>query len=439
MSQLAEALSLEQRMGELLRGLGLERVHVAAGYALDAVTFARAFPDRVASMTLVSPTRFSVEPFRAFEEHVLLIAGDRGPNATTVPALVQALPRARSVTLTDFADSAWADTVAERRGEVAAAMLDLLDSTPIPEVRLQPAEGEIAGVRYEVRGNGPPLLLIPLSLARSQWNPIRDELAERYTTIILGGAFLGFVPTLEARMRGGYQTVVRNVVEATQLEPGEQIVEVGCGSGAVARWLARFTSDSPITAVDVNDYLLREAVNLTREQGLADRITFMPGDAQALPLPDASFDVTVSFTVMEEVDAGRMLSEMLRVTRPGGRVGVVVRAIDLRPWFNLDLPEEVRRAAESVPGAGADLDGCADASLYRRFADAGLRDLVLGPQYGADTAERSPERLRLFTGRIAQGLAPEHAQHFRDAVKRATSAGTMVWAEPYHCAVGTRI
>ena len=61
----------------------------------------------------------------------------------------------------------------------------------------------------------------------------------------------------------------------------------------------------------------------------------------------------------------------------------------------------------------------------------------MGPQYGSDSAARSPDRLRLFTGRIAQGLEPEAAQQFRDAVKRATAEGTMVWAEPYHCAVGT--
>jgi SAM-dependent methyltransferase len=208
-----------------------------------------------------------------------------------------------------------------------------LTSVPgVPAVQLPQGEGEIAGITYRVRGSGPPLLLLPLSIARSQWDPILDTLADQYTTIVVGGAFLGMVPTLEHRIRGGYQGVVRNVVEAARPRAGETILEVGCGSGAVARWLARFTPDNnAITAVDVNGYLLREAANLTHQQGLSDRISYQAGDAESSPLPSDSFDVTVSFTVMEEVDADRMLAEIVRVTRPGGRVGVVVRATDLVP------------------------------------------------------------------------------------------------------------
>ena len=81
----------------------------------------------------------------------------------------------------------------------------------------------------------------------------------------------------------------------------------------------------------------REAASLARAEGLADRITFREDNAEALSLPDNSVDVSLSFTVMEEVDADRMLHEMVRVTKPGGRVGVVVRAADMELWTNLAL------------------------------------------------------------------------------------------------------
>src|SRR5438067_1668039 len=122
------------------------------------------------------------------------------------------------------------------------------------------------------------------------------------------------------------------------------------------RWLARFTDGThpnPITALDVNDYLLREAQSMTRADGLSGRISFEHGDAEGLPLPSDSVDITLSFTVMEEVDADRMLAEMVRVTRPGGRIGIVVRATDLRPWINVALRRDLKTAVEAAPGAGA--------------------------------------------------------------------------------------
>jgi SAM-dependent methyltransferase len=234
--------------------------------------------------------------------------------------------------------------------------------------------------------------------------------------------------------------VVRSVVEAANLQPGQSVVEVGCGSGAVIRWLASYTAAgaNPITALDVNDYLLREALAMTSAAGLDGQVSFGHGDAEELPLPSASVDVALSFTVMEEVDAERMLAEMIRVTRPGGRVGIVVRATDMRPWVNLALTPDVLAAVEAVPGAGAADLGCSDASLYRRFVDAGLQPIMMGPQLAPDRAEDSPERLRFFTGRIAQGLPPEESQEFRAAVHDAIANGTMLWAEPYHCAVAIK-
>src|SRR6266849_128500 len=146
------------------------------------------------------------------------------------------------------------------------------------------SDGEVAGISYRVRGSGPPSVLLPLTLARSQWDPLLPVLAEQYTTIVLGGAFVGIIPSLEARMQGGYRNVVRSVVEDANLQPGQSVLEVGCGSGAVIRWLASYTAGAnPITALDVNDYLLREATALTSSAGLADRVTFAHGDAEELP------------------------------------------------------------------------------------------------------------------------------------------------------------
>ncbi len=438
------ALQVEDRLAQVFQHLGISRAHVGGGYAADAVSLVRAAPESVVSMTLVCPFRLPPEPFRVFGERVLFIHGDRGPGAGSAQRIAAALPEAKVLTLPDYVDAAWSDALAERRAEIEPALLAFLTEASkgeaLESVQLPQGEGEVAGVSYQVRGSGPPLVLLPLSLARSQWDPLVPALAERYTTIVLSGAFLGIIPSLEARMQGAYRNVVRTVVDAADIAPGQRILEVGCGSGAVIRWLARHTAGAnQITALDVNDYLLREATALTSSAGLADRVTFAHGDAEELPLPSASVDVALSFTVMEEVDAERMLAEMIRVTRPGGRVGIVVRATDMRPWVNLSLRPDLLAAIESAPGAGAADLGCSDASLYRRFVDAGLRPIMMGPQIASDRAEDSPERLRFFVGRIAQGLPPEESQEFRNAVHDAIAAGTMIWAEPYHCALAVKL
>ncbi|HYY90292.1 MAG TPA: methyltransferase domain-containing protein, partial [Chloroflexota bacterium] len=378
-------LTLDQRLRQVLQQLGIHRAHFGAGYAGDAVTLVRCLAESVASLTLVCPFQMPAEPLRSLGSRVLICHGDRGPGAATSRRLLAALPEAQDFPLDDYADAAWADAIADRGANIGPVWLSFLESWTQP-ARLEPVslparEGEIAGIRYRVQGSGPPLVLLPLSLARSQWDPLVPALAETYTTIVLGGAFLGIIPSLEERMRGGYQRVVQSVVEAADVRAGERVLEVGCGSGAVVRWLARFTGGAnPITALDVNDYLLHEADALTTAAGLAETITFQKGDAEHLPLPSESIDVALSFTVMEEVDAERMLADMVRVTRPGGRIGIVVRATDMRPWINVPLRSDLMQAVESAAGVGVAELGCSDASLYRRFHEAGLRPLLVGPQ-----------------------------------------------------------
>jgi SAM-dependent methyltransferase len=439
----APAVPLEDRLARLFQHLDIRRAHIGGGYAADAISLVRAAPESIVSMTLVCPFRLPADPFRPLGARLLFFHGDRGPGAGSVPRVLADLPEARAITLMDYPDAAWSDAIAERRAEIEPALLaflgDLSQREALEPVQLAQGEDQIDGISYRVRGSGPPLVLLPLTLARSQWDPLVPALAEQYTTIVLGGAFLGIIPSLEARMQGGYRHVVRSLVEAAETQPGQSILEVGCGSGAVARWLARFTHGAnPIAAVDVNDYLLREADALTRSAGLSERITFGHGDAEALPMASDSVDVALSCTVMEEVDADRMLAEMVRVTRPGGRVGVVVRATDMRPWINISLRPDLLDAVMSVSGAGAADLGCSDASLYRRFQHAGLRPLVMGPQLARDRAEESPERLRFFVGRIAQALPADEAHEFRMAVRQSVENGSMLWAEPYHCAIATK-
>jgi SAM-dependent methyltransferase len=227
------------------------------------------------------------------------------------------------------------------------------------------------------------------------------------------------------------------MMDVVQLRPGEVVMEVGCGSGVLARYLARYTSQAnPIIAVDVNRYLLREAKTLAMQEGLADIISFQEGDAEALPFPDNHVDVALSFTVLEEGNADSMLAELVRVTKPGGRVAVTVRAIDIPLVVNVPLRPELKTKVQT-PRGFVGTQGCADGSLYRRLRRAGLMDVQMFPQFASsDQAETA--QAQFAHGAILGALTAEETQEWHAGMAQAVADGTYFIAQPFHCAVGTK-
>jgi SAM-dependent methyltransferase len=228
------------------------------------------------------------------------------------------------------------------------------------------------------------------------------------------------------------------MLEAIALRPGEVILDVGCGSGVLDRWLAQYTRHAhAITAVDINRYLLQEATALVQSAGLQDVITLQEGNAEALPFAADSFDVTLSLTVLEEGDADQMLRELVRVTKPGGRVAAMVRGDDCPALCPLPLRAEVQAKAARAVGAGVVERGCADASLYRRFQAAGLRQ-VQKFLHLAVYDDTQHVMAQFYQGRILSALTPDEAREWQTAVAQAETQGAFMLAVPHHCAIGTR-
>jgi 2-polyprenyl-3-methyl-5-hydroxy-6-metoxy-1,4-benzoquinol methylase len=87
----------------------------------------------------------------------------------------------------------------------------------------------------------------------------------------VGGAAVGPVTVLEERGRSGFMGHVRSLMEAVQKQPGGVVLDVGCGSGVVTRWVAQQTRGANrLMGVDINAYLLREATALARREGLRE-------------------------------------------------------------------------------------------------------------------------------------------------------------------------
>jgi precorrin-6B methylase 2 len=351
----AAARPIEAYLLDLLQHFGIERAHIAAGGPpplKDWYSLATLHPERVASLTLISPPVVDPGPLAGLASRMLVFAGDQGRLARGAAELTANLSSVSAHILRGYEWQPWSDVIADRGAEIGAAVLDFLDRHPLPTVRLSEPEGQVAGITYRIRGAGPPLFLMPLSLAPSQWDPLIATLSARYCTISLGGPLLGVVGILEERGLSNYLAMVKSLLDLVDIRPNEVVLEVGGGSGVVVREIARRTAGANrIIDVDISPYLLREAEALARQAGLADRISFQEGNAEAIPLADDSVDVALSFTVMEEGDADRMLSELVRVTRPGGRIAAMVRSLDMPWWINAALSPALRGKVDA-PGKG---------------------------------------------------------------------------------------
>jgi demethylmenaquinone methyltransferase/2-methoxy-6-polyprenyl-1,4-benzoquinol methylase len=105
---------------------------------------------------------------------------------------------------------------------------------------------------------------------------------------------------------------------------GQRLLDVAGGTGDIAfRFLDR-APGATATVLDMTESMLLEGQKRAEAANLADRLTWVVGDAMALPFPDASFDVyTISFGIRNVTRIEDALSEAFRVLKPGGRLMVL--------------------------------------------------------------------------------------------------------------------
>jgi ubiquinone/menaquinone biosynthesis C-methylase UbiE len=434
-------LTTGERLISLFSKLGIGRAHFAGRVpSLNGLPTLR--PEMVASLTLVCPSPFLPAALNGVNAEMLVIRGDQAPPTIFDDAEFTASHKVTERRLPKHQDLMWSDTISTHASEVGAAMAEFLarldHALELKPATIDSGEGEVGGIHYRALGSGPPLVLLPLGLAPSQWDPLLPGLVAEHTVILLGGSLLWPVSLLEARADSSYWNMVRDLLLEAGLNEAESVLEVGSGSGALIRRVAQMDGiRARMTGVEINQFLLREAASLAKSERVEDAIEFKEGDAQELPFPDANFDLTYSSTVMEEVDASRMLPEMVRVTRPGGRVAVVVRAVDRPQWVNLPLRPELLAKVEGLGGQGVAPNGCADASLYQRFSQAGLSDVRGYPRLV--TVHPSHPWGQNLEAATLSGLTPPEVAEWRAAISQAEREGDLPWiARAFHCAFGTK-
>lgn len=158
------------------------------------------------------------------------------------------------------------------------------------------------------------------------------------------------VARLEQRAEhAAFAAMLDAYVDRLPLGTARTVLDLGCGTGAAARAVARRPEfGGRITGVDLSPHLVAAGRRLAAEEGLSDRIAFRVGDSQALDEPDAAFDVVIAHTLLNHVpEPESVLAEAARVVRPGGTVAVFdTDAASLT--FGTADPDYGRRMEEAI-------------------------------------------------------------------------------------------
>jgi ubiquinone/menaquinone biosynthesis C-methylase UbiE len=166
--------------------------------------------------------------------------------------------------------------------------------------------------------------------------------------------------------------------------PGERWLDVGCGPGAVAMRAAR--AGAEVTGLDLAPGLIETARRRATDEGLS--IGYDIGDVEALPYGDASFDVVSSSVgAIFAPDHRAAASELARVTRPGGRLGLSA----WRPEQGIAAMMRIMAEFQPPPpeGAGNPFDWGSEEYVSGLLGDAFELEFVEGdaPQVGESGAE----------------------------------------------------
>lgn len=252
-----------------------------------------------------------------------------------------------------------------------------------------------------------------------------------------------FVDILELRGAQPHQARLRRAFLAfAGIRPGMRVLDVGCGTGVVTRDVAsRVGAGGAVVGVDPSRTFIRQARARARAARLDGRCTFRVGDGLRLPFPPAAFDAALAVTVLLHVpDGDAILAEMVRVTRPGGRVAVLDQDYGT---LALDLPDRAltRRIVEGHAERYY-ADPWSGRTLARRLRTAGLRRVrgrafvVVEPAYDAYVRSMLERRVRLAR-RWRLISAPEGARWLASAEAAATR-GAFFMSLNYYAAVGVR-
>ena len=171
--------------------------------------------------------------------------------------------------------------------------------------------------------------------------------------------------------------VAHALVDKVKISSGATVLDVGCGTGAATRYVAKFVgSNGSVAGVDINAGMIEVAKSLSENAGTP--IDWYENSAFELPFEENSFDVALSAQTIQFLDDRvAALKEMQRVLRPRGRLAISVWCeVGLNPYFDALIKAVTNHlGAETAAGLGAAFTLSKPSEIEELLVEAGLQKI----------------------------------------------------------------
>ena len=182
-----------------------------------------------------------------------------------------------------------------------------------------------------------------------------------------GADFFGMQAAVGVTKHMGGLAATQELLALCQVQEADEVLDVGCGIGAGPAYIAK-TFGCRVVGVDLSDRMIGWARRRARQERVEDLVELRTADVLALPFPDGRFDVVVCESVLAFVaDKTRAIRECVRVTKPGGHVG-----LNEGLWLKEPPPEMAGRVKDAIgPSVPA------EQTWRSLWAASGLQDRVV--------------------------------------------------------------